>query len=178
MRNPGQTLGLFVVGGALGLVAMACDKPGDEANEQPATSTDALSATAQCVRQASDAELIAELQARLAAGSSGSVPPTESASATYTCDSSGYLTIAIIKPNGSESTDRNYLGNSDNCHVFADQLNETRQSFPHTSIFAICDTSGYLQRFSVTTAGVMTKLDRQYLGSFDNCKSQAATINH
>lgn len=177
MRNPGQTLGLLIVGSSLGLATMACDKPGDASDQEASTSTDALSAPAQCVRQASDAELIAELQARLAAGSSGAVPSTDSAAATYTCDSSGYLTIAIIKQDGSEVTDRNYLGNSANCHTFADQLNETRQSFTHTTIFAICDSSGYLQRFSVTAAGNMTKLDRQYLGSFDNCKSQAATIN-
>jgi hypothetical protein len=173
-------LSFVAVVGVLGLITMACEKPID-ASEAAAASDSALSATAQCVRQATDAELIAELQARLAAsgsssGSSGDVS-TDTAVCTFSCDTSTNLTISVVAPDGSEKTKTIFTGSGGTCQNLAEKLAQTRATITHVSLIAVCDTSTNLHRYSVTPAGQLTELAAQFTGSAGSCANQADAIN-
>jgi hypothetical protein len=163
--------------GALGWAAMACEKPMDS-QEAAATTDDALSATAQCVRQASDAELIAELQARLAAsGSSSGATSTDTSACTFNCDSSTNFHISVIGPTGAEKTASIFVGNPGTCGTYADKLSQTRANISHLSLIAVCDSSTNLHRFSITPAGALSELAVQFTGNPNTCASQADAIN-
>lgn len=164
---------------ALGLAAMACEKPMD--SQEAAASTDnALSATAQCVRQATDAELIAELQARLASGSSSGssgTTSTEQSVCTFSCDSSTNLILSVIGPTGAEKKATLFTGNPTTCRSYADKLGQTRATISRLALIAACDSSTNLHRWSVTPAGALTELEVQFTGNPTNCASQADAIN-
>jgi hypothetical protein len=164
--------------GALGLAAMACEKPMDS-QEAAATTDNALSATAQCVRQASDAELIAELQARLAGSSSGSSGATsgDTSACSFSCDSSTNFRVSVIGPTGAEKTASVFVGNPNTCGTYADKLSQTRASISHLSLIAVCDSSTNLHRFSITPAGALSELAVQFTGNPNTCASQADAIN-
>lgn len=164
----------LAVTGALGLGLMACEKPMD-AQEAAATSDNALSATAQCVRQATDAELIAELQARL--GASGPSTPSEASICTFGCDVNTNLLISVIGPSGTEKKTSLFTGSANTCRSYSDKLNQTRHEITRVSLAAVCDSNTNLHRYSITPQGELAELEVRFIGSASSCTQQAEAIN-
>jgi hypothetical protein len=166
-------VGVSLVGMA---VAVGCQNA-DPSAVQAAESSSALTSSQQCLRQASNADLLAELQARLQASGSSSGSTGGGAVASYGCDSSTRLNVSVIAPDGTEKTAQVYVGNADSCNQTATLLNRTRHSISQTELIAICDSSTRLNRFSVTPDGTLQTLAQQYVGSADACIQQANQVN-
>jgi hypothetical protein len=173
--------GVFGVGLAAGLaaLAMACEKPIDS-NEATSADNAALTATQQCLHQATNQEIIDELQARLAASgsSSGGTTSGDSAAVSFVCDNFANLQFSVVGPNGQEHKDQVTIGSSSTCNDAAQKLNQTRASITHTSLFGVCDNFANLNRWSVTPDGTLTKLSSVTIGSSSTCASQADAMNH
>lgn len=126
------------------------------------------------LRDATNQQLVDELSYRLRVGGGGS---GNSSSISYLCDSSSYLKISIVGPSGTESSKQYYLGDSAYCSRQRAVLNTSRGRIERTTVIAICDSSYYLQRFSVTELGVVRDLSNNYIGDSEACFDQARSIN-
>jgi hypothetical protein len=162
---------------AAALCLAACQNGSGGASElTPATEADkesALTSSQQCLHQASNADLIAELSSRLQSG------PTNpgGAVASYSCDSSAQLNISVVSPTGAEHTAQVYVGNGANCQAVMQTLNRNRHSIATTELIAVCDSSAQVNRFSVTPDGNLQTLSSIYVGNMDQCLAQANQID-
>lgn len=136
----------------------------------------ASAASAVDLRDATNQQILDELSYRLRAGGGGG-GGSGGARAMYSCDSSSYLQISVVNSSGSETTESVYIGSSSNCNSQVQTLNANRARITDTVIAAVCDSSAYLKRFSITREGVMSELQARYIGSMTNCLSQAEVIN-
>lgn len=139
-----------------------------------ATSALASSAYAVELRDATNQQLLDELAYRLRVGGGGG---GNSARAMYSCDSSSYLQISVVNQSGTETNEQVYIGNGTTCNSQAQTLNTHRARITDTTIAAVCDSSTYLKRFSITRDGAMSELQSRYIGNMSNCLTQAETIN-
>jgi hypothetical protein len=157
------------------LCTAACQNGPGGGEPAPATETEsALTSSQQCLRQASNADLLAELSSRL---QSGGTNPSGGAVASYSCDSSAQLNISVVSPAGAEHTAQVYIGNSANCQAVMQTLNRNRHSITATELVAVCDSSAQVNRFSVTPAGDLTTLSSIYVGNMDQCLALANQID-
>ncbi len=136
------------------------------------TSSIAL-ANEHCLENATHSELLRELERRLYNGGMGG----SSATVSYQCDNSAYLMVSVLAPNGSEVAIREYIGMNSRCHAYAAELRQYRSRINSTTIIAICDTSAYLKRYSITPQGVLNELTKHYIGSQSRCEEEQRAIN-
>jgi hypothetical protein len=127
----------------------------------------------ECLQNSTNSELIRELDRRL----SGSTGGSQSAAASFSCDSQTNLLISVVGSNGQEQEAQIYLGSSSRCSEIAQELNANRARILATSIFAVCDSQTNLFRFSATPAGVLTELSKRYIGSSSRCVEEQRRIN-
>jgi hypothetical protein len=168
--------GFLAAAGSVALLALACEKPADGADPSASSDNAITGADAQCLHNASNADLVAELSTRLS--SSGGTTTTSGAAGSFTCDSSTNLTIGIIGPTGTEQTKEIFTGSAATCQTAATKLNATRGSITHTALIGVCDSSTNLQRFSATPDGALTQLSAVFTGSASSCATQADAMNH
>jgi len=126
------------------------------------------------LRDATSQQILDELAYRLRTGGGGG---GNGARAIYSCDSSTYLQISVVSPTGSEVTDSVYIGNAAHCTTQSQQLNANRSRISSTVVAAVCDSSTYLQRYSITPEGALGELQSRYIGNMANCMAQAESIN-
>jgi hypothetical protein len=126
------------------------------------------------LRSASNQEILDELSYRLRTGGGGSGGGSR---AGYTCDSSSYLHLSVVSPTGSEAQESIYIGNAGQCSSQAQILNTNRSRVNSTTVVAICNSSAYLKRYSITTAGAIAELEQRYIGDMQNCLAQAQSLN-
>jgi hypothetical protein len=124
------------------------------------------------LRDASSQQILDELAFRLRSGTPGG-----GARASYICDNSNYLKISVVSPTGSEATESVYIGNPTNCASQMQILNANRSRINGVTVASICDSSAYLKRFSITTAGALAELDSRYIGNITSCMNQAESLN-
>lgn len=124
------------------------------------------------LRDATNQQLLDELASRLHGGGNAG----GGAVASFLCDNNYYLSISVIGPNGSDFSDRHYLGSKEFCQQQMNYLSAHRTRITMTSIIAICDTS-HLNRYSVTPLGEVKTLARQYFSDKEECLRQAQVIN-
>lgn len=170
--------GFLAAAGSVALLALACEKPADGADPAASSDNAITGADAQCLHNASNSDLIAELSSRLSNGSSGGTTTTAGAAGSFTCDSSTNLTIGIIGPTGQEQTKEIFTGSASACQTAATKLGQTRGSITHTSLIGVCDSSTNLVRFSATPDGALTQLSSVFTGSASSCSTQADAMNH
>ena len=127
------------------------------------------------LRDATNQQILDELACRLRTGGGGG--GGGGSRAIYACDSSTYLQISVVGPTGTEVTDSVYIGNPTHCTSQAQQLNANRGRITSTVVAALCDSSTYLQRYSITPEGALGELQSRYIGNMANCLSQAESIN-
>lgn len=126
------------------------------------------------LQDATNQQILDELALRLRLG--GGIGG-DSAAVTYLCDSSSYLKVSIVGPSGTETARQFYTGSSDYCSRQRTILNASRSRINRTTIVAVCDSSSYLKRFSITEQGVTHDLASNYVGNTEACFDQARTVN-
>lgn len=127
------------------------------------------------LQAASNQQILDELSFRLRNGGGGGGGRTTTAN--YLCDSSTYLKMSIVGPTGTETTKQVYIGDSAACTSQVSILNANRSRIDRTVVVAVCDSSTYLNRISVTVDGAVHDLNNTYIGDANQCLSQARTIN-
>jgi hypothetical protein len=128
------------------------------------------------LRDATSQQILDELAFRLRSGGGGGGGGGGSR-AMYSCEGTNYLHISVVGPTGAEQRASVYVGSTLNCTSQASTLNSNRGRVNSTTIAAICDSSAYLKRFSITTDGTLSELEARYIGSMQSCMSQAEAIN-
>ncbi len=171
-----RVLGFLAAAGSVALLALACERPADGSNPAASSDNAITGADAQCLHNASNADLITELSTRLNGGSSGGTT-TASAAGSFTCDSSTNLTIGIVGANGAEQTKQVFTGSAQACQTAATKLGQTRGSITKTALIGVCDSSTNLVRFSATPDGTLTQLSSVFTGSASSCSTQADSLN-
>lgn len=127
------------------------------------------------LQTASNQQILDELSFRLRNGGGGGGGRTTTAN--YLCDSSTYLKMSIVGPTGTETTKQVYIGDSAACTSQVSILNGNRSRIDRTVVVAVCDSSTYLNRISVTVDGAVHDLNNTYIGDATQCLTQARTIN-
>jgi hypothetical protein len=135
--------------------------------------TNSAFANNECLQNATNSELMRELDRRLSGVPGGS----QSAAASFSCDSQTNLLISVVGSNGQEQEAQIYLGSSSRCNEIAQQLNSNRSRISATSIIAVCDSQTNLFRYSITPVGSLTELSKRYIGSSSRCTEEQNRIN-
>ena len=128
------------------------------------------------LQSATNQQILDELSFRLRNGGGGG-GGGRTTTANYLCDSSTYLKMSIVGPTGSETTKQVYIGDSAACTSQVSVLNANRSRIDRTVVVAVCDSSTYLNRISVTVDGAVHDLNNTYIGDATQCLSQARIIN-
>jgi hypothetical protein len=139
----------------------------------------------QCLRFATDDEILRELQRRLAEGGD-QTPRDEPATTFTTCiqNSDGYfrkLQLAITPARGSEASLVTIAPSEAECGRLRDFVSSRLPAFVGTRILAFCEqnSDGYfrkLHRVRIDAAGPISDLGFTVLASEQACKTQASTI--
>jgi len=134
----------------------------------------AAGASAVELHLATNRQILQELNRRLDNGGGGT---GESATVSYLCDGSGYLKIEAINSKGEVKSDSKYLGNYNNCNEQVGLLNQNKSRVYALTVFALCDNSGYLAKYSVDEKAALKSVSSNYLGNYAACLPQAKQIN-
>lgn len=133
-----------------------------------------FSAQAVELSAATNRQILQELSRRLESGVSGG----DSAVVTYLCDSSGYLKMESLSSTGVTKNESKYLSDTAKCEDQARLLRQNKAKVYSMTLFALCDTSGYLHKYSVNEKGEFKSLSSTYLSSYEACLPQAKAINN
>lgn len=133
----------------------------------------ALAASAVELSEATNRQLIQELSRRLNSGGGEG----GSAILTYLCDGSGYLKIESLNSSGASKSESIYLSERAKCEAQAALLRANKNKAYGLMLFALCDGSGYLHKYSANETGEIKKLSSTYLSSYEACLPQAKGIN-
>ena len=128
-------------------------------------------ASAVDLESATNQQILRELSRRLDGSGGG-----ETASATYVCDSSGYLQLTL-SGSTTPATRSIYTGSFQACNGQSSALNAHKSEIRVATTIAACDSSGYLTQYLFRPNGTITDAGSTYTGSSNNCLPQAKQIN-
>ncbi len=131
-----------------------------------------LGASAVDLEQASNRQLLQEVAKRLEPGAA-----TSSVIVTYLCDSSGYLKMETLGPAGVSKSESKYLSSTQSCEEQAVLLRQNKARVNGLTLLAVCDSSGYLYKYSIDEKAEIKSLSSAYLSSYGACLPQAKAIN-
>lgn len=128
------------------------------------------------LRQASDAELISELSARLR-GNNGGGGSIDYPVLHLSCSAGGTLTAEITGPASGPNTKTVQTGSYANCTSQMDGFPSGSFEVTRTLVIAFCTAGGTLEKATVLNHGVFGSSSTVQAGSYANCDSQAKSIN-
>lgn len=131
----------------------------------------ALTASAVQLSEATNRQLLQELGRRL------NVVGSDSAALTYLCDGSGYLKIESLDSTGATKNESVYLSERAKCEAQATVLRKHKNRATSLMLFALCDGSGYLHKYTASETGEIKKVSSTYLSTYEACVPQANGIN-
>jgi hypothetical protein len=121
---------------------------------------------------ATNEQLLAELRGRL----NGVVVEGNSAIASYICDASGYLNVSLTSQTSADSK-KFYIGAYQDCNSQSKTLAAKKSKISQVTFMAVCDASGYLNKYAVYPFGKFGNEEKIYLGTMADCIVQANQIN-
>lgn len=129
------------------------------------------SADSQCLRQASNQELLNEVSIRM--GSPGNPNPGNDLSITAYCDSGLNLHLNVTNLNSGQTQEStSYIGSS--CSSFQHAIQAKADRLSRGGQVAYCDSGLNLHTVTITRIGQILE-NTSYLGS--SCREQADIIN-
>lgn len=132
-----------------------------------------LAASAVELHEATNSQLVAELERRLNTGGTGS----PGAIGSYYCDSSARLYLELVGETGQSEKKDLYIGDARACEDYATELNANRSRIRAISLAAVCDSSARLYRYTLQANGKFGSTTDIYVGDSAKCRAQAKTIN-
>ena len=130
----------------------------------------AFSQVQSCLQNATDSELLREVELRMGVGGSGDV-----AFATYSCNSR-YLTVDVVDQDGNQSDSQFTASNSSDCKAYASDMTQYKGTTVKSGVVvAVCD-SRYLKRILISAKGKISS-NQITLSNSSECKKKATEIN-
>ncbi len=130
----------------------------------------------ECLRRASNRDLIAELDSRLGGGNGGG-SQYDSVFVSYLCQYDGDMMISLVNAAGSEINVEVDIDKINNCNEMAGVLSSNRSRISRTTVIGVCDYSGDMIRYSITPQGIITKISKVEIDDVPICIQQAAALN-
>jgi hypothetical protein len=128
-----------------------------------------------CLQQASNYEILDELNRRLSGGSGGG--GGEFAIASYTCSRYGDLEVTVVNSTSQATKVSVDVGNQVQCSDQAGVLNQYRTRIRELTIIGVCGRYGDLDRYSLLPNGSLKKIGSIDVGNQAQCIMQAKKMN-